>query len=72
MDKFDGYGGLFLQEIDPELEAALKQCKTEDERKEVMQEYFQTKVIAAIITIGGWDDYNHLYWSNIVFLQVSN
>ncbi len=52
MDKFDGYGGLFLQEIDPELEAALKQCKTEDERKEVMQEYFQTKVIAAIITIG--------------------
>lgn len=51
MDNFGDYGGSFLQGMDPELEAALKKCKTEDERDKVMQEYLQVKVTAAFIAI---------------------
>jgi len=48
-EAFDHYWVFFPMGMDPELEAALKRCKTEEEKNEVMQNYVFQNVKLSLI-----------------------
>jgi hypothetical protein len=52
MDTFDSYGGIdMLQMENQELDNRLKECKTEEEKEEVIKEYISSRMIAGLIAI---------------------
>ena len=51
MNGFDENGGYSPIERDPVLESMLKECKTEEEKDKVMDEYITMRVKIAIISI---------------------
>jgi len=52
MDTFDSYGGIdMLQMENQELDNRLKECKTEEEKEEVIKEYISSRIIAVLVAI---------------------
>ena len=52
MDTFDSYGGIdMLQMENQELDNRLKECKTEEEKQEVINEYISSRIFAVLVAI---------------------
>ena len=52
MDTFDSYGGMdMLQVENQELDNRLKECKTEEEKEEVIKEYISSRIFAVLVAI---------------------
>jgi len=52
MDTFDSYGGMeMLQMENQELDNRLKECKTEEEKEEVIKEYISSRIFAVLVAI---------------------
>jgi len=52
MDTFDSYGDMeMLQMENQELDNRLKECKTEEEKQEVINEYVSSRIFAVLVAI---------------------
>jgi len=52
MDTFDSYGDMeMLQMENQELDNRLKECKTEEEKQEVINEYISSRIFAVLVAI---------------------
>ena len=52
MDTFDSYGDTeMLQMENQELDNRLKECKTEEEKQEVINEYVSSRIFAVLVAI---------------------
>ena len=51
MNGFDDYGGFSPIERDPTLDSVLKNCKTDEEREKVVDEYLAMKVKFMVIGV---------------------
>ena len=52
MNAFDSYGDMeMLQVENQELDNRLKECKTEEEKQEVINEYISSRIFAVFVAI---------------------
>jgi type IV secretory pathway component VirB8 len=52
MNTFDSYGDMeMLQMENQELDNRLKECKTEEEKQEVINEYISSRIFAVLVAI---------------------
>ena len=52
MNAFDSYGDMeMLQMENQELDNRLKECKTEEEKQEVITEYVSSRIFAVLVAI---------------------
>lgn len=52
MNAFDSYGDMEMIQIEnQELDNRLKECKTEEEKQEVINEYISSRIFAVLVAI---------------------